>query len=65
MSQRTPEPPAGLTPDEVEQRQQVDGTFEDELAVAETADLPDRPLTPDEIEQRQVVEDDEDEHRGP
>jgi hypothetical protein len=65
VSQRAPEPsgPAGLTPDEVEQRQRPDGTFEDEEALADAADLPDHPLTADEIEQRQVVEEDEDDRR--
>jgi hypothetical protein len=59
-----PTTPSGgneLTPDELEQRQRADGTFDDDPVLE---DLPDRPLTPDEIEQRQVVEgDDEDEPR--
>jgi hypothetical protein len=57
----TPSDGAELTPDELEQRQRADGTFEEDTPLE---DLPDRPLTPDEIEQRQVVEgDDEDDRR--
>lgn len=37
-----------LTPDELEQRQRPDGTYEEETAVGA-----DGPLDPDEIEQRQ------------
>lgn len=44
-----------LTPDELEQRQNPDGSY-DEDADEEV----DRPLTADEIEQRQVVEYDDD-----
>jgi hypothetical protein len=52
----TPTGGAELTPDELEQRQRADGTFEEDPALE---DVPDHPLTPDEIEQRQVVEDDD------
>jgi hypothetical protein len=53
MTDRQPrgERPEARTPDEIEQLQEVGGSYEpDDL------DLPDRPLTPDEIEQRQVVD---------
>jgi hypothetical protein len=48
------------SPDELEQRQFVDGTREDEV---DPDEVPDHPLTADELEQRQVVEDDEEDHR--
>ena len=44
-----------LSPDELEQRQNADGTYDQDP----DEDL-DRPLTPDEIEQRQIVEIDDD-----
>jgi hypothetical protein len=47
----------GLSPDELEQRQRADGTWEETSVVDDDAD---EPLTPDMIEQRQVVEDDSD-----
>jgi hypothetical protein len=46
------------SPDELEQRQRADGTWE-EPSVVDDEDV-DEPLTPDMIEQRQVVEDDSD-----
>lgn len=46
-----------LSPDELEQRQNVDGSYDEDAGADEDLD---RPLTPDEIEQRQVVETDED-----
>jgi hypothetical protein len=52
---RASRPATGLSPDELEQRQQVDGSFEED-----DEQLPDEPLTPDMIEQRQVVEEDPD-----
>lgn len=39
-----------LTPDELEQRQRADGSYEQDATADEDLD---RPLTPDEIEQRQ------------
>jgi hypothetical protein len=54
------DPSIPLTPDELEQRQRADGTFESDSAFDEEVD---EPLTPDMIEQRQVIEaDDEEEH---
>jgi hypothetical protein len=47
----------GLSPDELEQRQRADGTWEEPSVVDDDSD---EPLTPDMIEQRQVVEDDSD-----
>ena len=48
------------TPDELEQRQELDGSLTDDPDVADDVD---RPLTPDELEQRQVLpDDDRDEH---
>lgn len=53
-------PPDSLTPDEIEQRQNPDGTVEPDDPDHDFADA-DRPLTPDEIEQRtSVPTDDED-----
>lgn len=61
MPDRPTDPDAPLTPDELEQRQLADGTFEPSDPIDE---VPDRPLTADELEQRQVVEDDEDDYRS-
>ncbi|MBW3658554.1 MAG: hypothetical protein KY457_07940 [Actinobacteria bacterium] len=48
------------TPDEFEQRQELDGSLADDAHVADDAD---EPLTPDELEQRQILpDDDRDEH---
>lgn len=55
MAENTSPDTSGLTPDELEQRQRADGTFDEEPAVDA-----DGPLDPDEIEQRQVIELDED-----
>lgn len=46
-----------LSPDELEQRQRADGSYEEDATADEDLD---QPLTPDEIEQRQIVEADED-----
>lgn len=53
----TPPSDAPLTPDEIEQRQEI---VPDD---AEQTDVPERPLDPDELEQRQEVGWDEEDER--
>ncbi|WP_165403851.1 hypothetical protein [Egicoccus halophilus] len=50
--------PTPVHPDELEQRQGLDGAIEDDGVVGDLPD--DTPATPDVLEQQQVVEYDED-----
>jgi hypothetical protein len=57
-----PEPSSELTPDELEQRQRADGTWEPSTTIGAGDDVP---RTPDEFEQRQRLDgtfDTRDEH---